>query len=140
MLRWAHDELLQTYDSYAARIVNADANLGMLRAALAWVEARSHGGACPPTLSEEWRSLPTSDERIEVVLFDGDNYEMQAPPLRAHPSFERTVFNLVCPAARAAWFDADGNRAPDAEAPHADTTDAEAEADERNEGGARAPD
>ncbi len=108
-LRWAQEELLQTYPRYLGRLVAADTDLAMLRTALAWTEARGLGSECPPEVPEQQRRAPGSDELVEVVFQQGDVYEMRAPGYRVSSDIKRTVFQLACPAATATWADADGN-------------------------------
>ena len=79
------------------------------------MRARASASTCPPELPAERLQIPTSDDPIAVVHYDGDAYEMQAPELRLPGGFERTVFYLICPAPEAGWFDAEGARVPPAE-------------------------
>lgn len=114
MIRWSQEQLLQTYDTYLARLLVADSNLALLRAALAWARARTSAESCPPTLPEDRLHVTTSDDPIEIVPYDGDTFEMRAPALRAWPGAERTVVYLACPASGVGWFDADGEPVPSA--------------------------
>lgn len=116
-LRWSRDEWTSSLGTYQWRMLTADRNVRMIGAALAYAAARAATSMCPVTLDTETRTVPWSDDPAEIVFYDGDTYEMQAPPLRVSPSFERSVFYLACPAAHAGWIDEAGQEIPPAEPP-----------------------
>ena len=129
MVQWSERMWLTSQDTYLARLLSADRQLGLLRAALAFAEERGRSERCPPPVPRETVRVSSSDDPIQIVHLDGSQYELRTPPLRANPDFERTVATMVCPAATAGWIDADGNRVDVQDTDDADGIESEAPAE-----------
>ena len=123
-------DFLEIWPDYLRRSLGADAANHLLEVALALAAERDGGGEevagrgtwrgqgqgqgqgqgaprCPAELDPALAAAPHADDPVTITERAPGVYTLAAPELRVG-SLERVEATFVCPAARAAWLDADG--------------------------------
>ncbi|MEM9073371.1 MAG: hypothetical protein AAGE52_33005, partial [Myxococcota bacterium] len=96
---WMVQETRGAFAPYVARVAMADRDLAVLPDLLRVAADRDR---CPPDVS--FRSIPGTSGATVLDHYSGDQYELVTPPLsRATSVNSQTVFNVICPPARAEW-------------------------------------